>query len=90
MDAEHIFMPKLGMHMTEGTVSEWLVPDGAYCDQGAGVVEIDTDKITHEVEAPSAGYVRIAVPAGATVEVGTVLGQITAAPATENKDKESA
>ena len=93
MDTERIFMPKLGMHMTEGTVSEWLVADGAYCDQGAVVVEIDTDKVTHEVEAPAAGYVRIVVPVGTTVDVGTVLGEITAAPATENKEnkeKESA
>jgi pyruvate/2-oxoglutarate dehydrogenase complex dihydrolipoamide acyltransferase (E2) component len=93
MDTERIFMPKLGMHMTEGTVSEWLVADGAACDQDAVVVEIDTDKVTHEVEAPAAGYVRIVVPAGTTVEVGTVLGEITAAPAVENnenKENESA
>lgn len=90
MDIERIFMPKLGMHMTEGTVSEWLVADGAHCDQGAAVVEIDTDKVTHEVEAPASGHVRIVVSAGATVEVGTVLGEITAAPATQNTAKESA
>jgi pyruvate/2-oxoglutarate dehydrogenase complex dihydrolipoamide acyltransferase (E2) component len=83
VDKESIFMPKLGMHMTEGTVSEWLVADGAHCDEGAIVVEIDTDKVTHEVEAPAAGYVRIAVPVGTTVDVGTVLGEIT-------KEKESA
>ena len=81
MSAEHIYMPKLGMHMTEGTVTEWLLADGDYCEQGAVVVEIETEKVAHEVEAPMAGYVRIAVPEGETVDVGTVLAEITAEPA---------
>jgi pyruvate/2-oxoglutarate dehydrogenase complex dihydrolipoamide acyltransferase (E2) component len=81
MSAERIYMPKLGMHMTEGTVAEWLVADGDYCEQGAVLVEIETEKVTHEVEAPAAGYVHIAVQEGETVDVGSVLAEITAEPA---------
>jgi pyruvate/2-oxoglutarate dehydrogenase complex dihydrolipoamide acyltransferase (E2) component len=78
VSSEPIYMPKLGMHMTEGAVAEWLVADGDYCAEGAALVEIETDKTTHEVEAPTAGRLRIVVPAGSTVDVGTVLGEITA------------
>jgi pyruvate/2-oxoglutarate dehydrogenase complex dihydrolipoamide acyltransferase (E2) component len=81
MGSEPVYMPKLGMHMTEGAVAAWLVADGDYCAEGAALVEIETDKTTHEVEAPAAGCLRIAVPAGSTVDVGTVLGEIT----TENQ-----
>jgi pyruvate/2-oxoglutarate dehydrogenase complex dihydrolipoamide acyltransferase (E2) component len=78
MSGEPIYMPKLGLHMTEGAIAEWLVADGDYCAEGAALVEIETDKTTHEVEAPTAGRLRIVVPAGSTVDVGTVLGEITA------------
>jgi pyruvate/2-oxoglutarate dehydrogenase complex dihydrolipoamide acyltransferase (E2) component len=78
VSSEHIYMPKLGLHMTEGAIAEWLVADGDYCAEGAALVEIETDKTTHEVGAPTAGRLHIVVPAGSTVDVGTVLGEITA------------
>ncbi|MFE4664659.1 lipoyl domain-containing protein [Streptomyces sp. NPDC056716] len=87
MASERIFMPKLGMHMTEGAVSEWLVADGEQCTEGAPVVEIETDKVTQEVEAPASGQVRIIVPAGTTVDVGAVLGEITSTPATGDDER---
>jgi hypothetical protein len=55
MSSEPIYMPKLGLHMTEGAIAEWLVADGYYCAEGAALVEIETDKTTHEVGAPTAG-----------------------------------
>ncbi|HLR42948.1 MAG TPA: dihydrolipoamide acetyltransferase family protein [Pseudogracilibacillus sp.] len=55
--ATEIVMPKLGLTMTEGTVENWLVNEGDKVEQGDPVVEISSEKLTNEVEAPVAGYV---------------------------------
>ena len=47
------YVPQLSMAMEEAKVGRWLVEDGAAVTAGQGVVEIETDKATHEVEAPS-------------------------------------
>ena len=41
--------------MTEGTVIEWLVEEGAELDVGDEVVEVESEKINNVVEAPAAG-----------------------------------
>lgn len=55
--ATEIVMPKLGLTMTEGTVENWLVNEGDKVEQGDPVVEISSEKLTNEVEAPVAGYI---------------------------------
>src|SRR3990170_2798009 len=71
-----LVMPKLGLTMTEGTVSEWPVAEGARFERGAVYLVVETDKVANEVEAPDAGkLVRILVPQGETVPVGTVLAE---------------
>lgn len=51
-------MPKLGLTMTEGTVSKWYKAEGERVKQGETLLEVSTDKITNEVEAPAGGVVR--------------------------------
>lgn len=69
-------MPKLGLTMTEGAVSEWPVAEGARFERGAVYLVVETDKVANEVEAPDAGkLLRILVPQGETVPVGTVLAE---------------
>lgn len=70
-------LPQLGMQMTEATIEEWLVADGASVEAGQEVVAISTDKVDGAVEAPAAGSLRILVPVGETVEVGTVLAVVS-------------
>ncbi len=71
-----LLMPKLGLTMTEGTVSEWPVAEGARFERGAIYLVVETDKVANEVEAPDAGkLLRILVPQGETVPVGTVLAE---------------
>ena len=70
-------MPKWGLEMQEGTVSEWLVEEGAAVSAGDALVAVETDKIANEVESDHAGVLRrIVVPAGETRPVGALLAVI--------------
>lgn len=74
--AEELRIPKLGMTMTEATLQEWLVPDGASVIAGQAIYAIETDKSTTEVEAQEPGTLRQLGVAEETYEVGTVIGLI--------------
>lgn len=67
-------MPKWGIEMTEGTIAEWMVPEGGTFAKGETITLIETDKITNEVEAEfDATLARIIVAPGTAVPVGTLL-----------------
>jgi biotin carboxyl carrier protein len=53
-----IRIPKLGMEMTEGTLAQWLVDDGAAVAQDEPLYLLETDKVESEITAPSAGVLR--------------------------------
>lgn len=53
--AVEIIMPKAGMDMHEGTITEWLKELGDPVEEGEALLEIETDKVTMEVESPVAG-----------------------------------
>jgi pyruvate dehydrogenase E2 component (dihydrolipoamide acetyltransferase) len=72
--AIEILLPKLGLTMEEGTVEEWLVADGAVITVGMPLLRLATDKIDVDVEAEADGILARAVPDGATLEPGSVLG----------------
>lgn len=76
--ATEVLIPKLGMTMTEGTVAEWHIADGAEVAAGQSIYRLETEKIEFEVEAESAGVVRHLVPAGTKLEPGAVVGYILA------------
>lgn len=78
MAATEFRLPKLGMSMTEATVGEWLVENGATVSEGEEIVEIGTDKVDTAVESPASGTIEILVEEGETIDVGTVLARITA------------
>ncbi len=71
-----ISIPKLGVSMTEGTLVEWLVADGDTVNAGDILYRVETDKVENEIEAPSAGVIRITGEEGETYEVGTQIGLI--------------
>lgn len=53
--AEAVLMPKLGATMEEGTIINWLVEEGDTVNEGDPILEIMTDKVNLEVEAPASG-----------------------------------
>ena len=74
--ATEVVILKLGMTMTEGTVAEWLVADGAEVKQGEPLYRLETEKIEMDVEADEAGTVRHVAEAGSVLECGVVVGYI--------------
>ncbi|MEC9216447.1 MAG: biotin/lipoyl-containing protein, partial [Pseudomonadota bacterium] len=82
--ATEIRVPALGESVTEATVAKWIRQAGEGVAADEPLVELETDKVTLEVNAPAAGTLaEITIAEGATVEVGALLGVIAegAAPA---------
>jgi len=65
-----VIMPKLGLTMTEGTIARWLKQVGDRVEPGEPLFEVETDKVTLEVEAEVSGVLsQILVSEGETVPV---------------------
>jgi len=78
MPAE-VIMPALGMAQETGKVLRWLKEDGAQVAKGEPLLEVETDKVTVEIEAPADGTLAgLAVPEGADVPVGSVIALVLA------------
>src|SRR5687767_2361268 len=87
--ATPIVVPGLGESVTEATVAKWMKKVGDPVKADEALAELETDKVTQELYAPSAGTLgEITAPEGSVVAIGAVIGQITdgavaaAAPAT--------
>lgn len=65
-----IVMPKAGLTMVEGTISEWKVPEGAEIQKGQTIMEYENEKNVIEYESLCGGFLHILALAGETVEVG--------------------
>jgi 2-oxoglutarate dehydrogenase E2 component (dihydrolipoamide succinyltransferase) len=73
-----IRVPTLGESVTEATIGRWFKKAGEAVAVDEPLVELETDKVTIEVPAPSAGVLgEIAAKDGDTVAVGALLGMIT-------------
>lgn len=76
--APSIVVPALGESVSEATVAKWLKKEGDTIAADEPLVELETDKVTLEVNAPAAGVLSsISAQEGANVAVGAVLGEIT-------------
>jgi 2-oxoglutarate dehydrogenase E2 component (dihydrolipoamide succinyltransferase) len=80
--AADIKVPTLGESVTTATIARWIKKAGESVAADEAVVELETDKVTVEVNAPEAGVIaEIIADEGAEVEVGALLGRIDAAGA---------
>jgi 2-oxoglutarate dehydrogenase E2 component (dihydrolipoamide succinyltransferase) len=74
-----IKVPALGESVTTATVARWMKKPGERVERDEPIVELETDKVTVEVNAPTAGVIEsIAADEGAEVEVAGLLGYIVA------------
>ena len=74
--ATEIKLPRLGQGMESGTIVKWLKSEGDRVEKGEPLYELDTDKVTQEVEADASGVLlKIAVAEG-EVEVGKTVAVI--------------
>lgn len=77
--ATPVIMPALGMAQDTGRIVRWLKEEGESVRAGEPIMEIETDKVTVEIEAPASGILaRIQAPAGSEVPVGEVVAWIAA------------
>ena len=80
--AIEIRVPTLGESISEATVGKWFKQRGDVVKADEPLVELETDKVTLEVNAPAAGVLsEIAAETGQTVAIGALLGGLTAAAA---------
>src|SRR2546426_3713006 len=74
--APEVKLPRLGRGMEAGTIVKWLKAEGEPVKKGEPLYELDTDKVTQEVEAEADGVLlKIAVAEG-EVEVGRTIAVI--------------
>jgi len=76
--ATEVKLPRLGQGMESGTIVRWLKTEGDAVAKGEPLYELDTDKVTQEVEAESDGVLLKIVIADGEVDVGTTVGIIGA------------
>ena len=71
-----ITVPAVGESVTEALIAKWHKQDGERVEKDEPLCEIETDKITMEINAEAAGTLFITVREGTTVAIGTVIGVI--------------
>ena len=69
-------IPAVGESIAEGTLSRWLVADGAIVSDSTPLFELETDKITTEVQAGAAGKVTFKVKEGTVLPIGALVAAI--------------
>jgi pyruvate dehydrogenase E2 component (dihydrolipoamide acetyltransferase) len=94
--ATEVKLPRLGQGMEAGTIVKWLKSEGEPVEKGEPLYELDTDKVTQEVEAEASGVLlKIAIAEG-EVEVGKTIafigeeGEKVEAPVDERADGDAA
>jgi pyruvate dehydrogenase E2 component (dihydrolipoamide acetyltransferase) len=79
-----ITMPKWGIEMQQGTITEWHAAPGGALAKGAPLLDVETEKIVNSVEAPVAGTLRkIVAETGSTEAVGALIAVFADASVSE-------
>jgi 2-oxoglutarate dehydrogenase E2 component (dihydrolipoamide succinyltransferase) len=75
-----IRIPEVGESVREALLAKWIKKSGELVKKDEPLCEIETDKITLDINADAAGILSIQVPEGTTVAIGTVIGTIVEQP----------
>ena len=91
--SSQVTLPRLGQGMESGTIVRWLKSEGDEVEKGDPLYELDTEKVTQEVEADASGVLlKILAQEGEEIEVGKAIavigeaGEEVAAPEAESED----
>jgi len=75
--AKEVIMPKQGLQMTEGTILQWFYSEGDAVKEGEPLFEIETDKLTIEIESPATGtLLKIIRQVDEVVPITEIIGVI--------------
>jgi pyruvate dehydrogenase E2 component (dihydrolipoamide acetyltransferase) len=77
MATTDVIMPQLGFDMEEGTLQRWLKQVGDHVERGDALAEVETEKVTLQVESYATGTLTAIIKhEGETVPVGEKIGEI--------------
>jgi len=71
-----IIVPKRGMGVTPFTIVEWKHKEGEKVERGHSVVTVESEKVTHEIETETSGYLHILAGKGSEVPIGTTIAMV--------------
>ena len=75
--SSQVTLPRLGQGMETGTIVRWLKSEGENVEKGDPLYELDTEKVTQEVEAEASGVLlKILAGEGEEIEVGKAIAVI--------------
>jgi 2-oxoglutarate dehydrogenase E2 component (dihydrolipoamide succinyltransferase) len=77
-----IRVPASGESVTSANVASWRKKDGDAVSKGEVLVVLETDKVSNELEAPASGTLKILIPEGEEVGIGTLIATIDTAHST--------
>jgi len=69
-------IPSIGFSTQEGTLTEWLVADGAAVEKGQPLYTLELDKSVQEIEAPASGTLKVIGQVGEVFEIGALIAEI--------------
>ena len=71
-----VVLPQIGMTMQEGTIEKWCKKNGEHIEKGEPMLEISTEKLTNEIEAPASGTFQAIAAEGDIVPCGDEIAEI--------------
>ena len=71
-----VLLPQLSMGMSEGTIVEWFVEEGAHVEKGANLVAIETEKVVNDLPAPRSGFLHVLAAPEATLPIENTIAQL--------------
>jgi 2-oxoglutarate dehydrogenase E2 component (dihydrolipoamide succinyltransferase) len=90
MSIVELKVPVIGESITEVTLSQWLVADGAYVERDQAICEFESDKATLEFPAEAAGKLIHVAATGADLEIGALVAKIDTSAAKTSEAKTEA
>jgi pyruvate/2-oxoglutarate dehydrogenase complex dihydrolipoamide acyltransferase (E2) component len=69
-------IPSIGFSTQEGTLTEWLVADGASVEKGQPLYTLELDKSVQEIESPASGTLKAIGQVGEVYEIGALVAEI--------------